>query len=97
MKSTQLLSVVFSLIMFTGVTAGNAAFADSHDLDDVIEDFEDCINAGGVIGDNPDECTIDDTVFVNDDDDDVIEDYEDCVEANGTVVDNECTIYSLCK
>jgi hypothetical protein len=71
MKSTQLLSVVFSLIMFTGVTAGNAAFADSHDLDDVIEDFEDCINAGGVIGDNPDECTIDDTVFVNDDDDEM--------------------------
>ena len=39
MKSTQLLSVVFSLIMFTGVTAGNTAFADSDDLDDIIEDF----------------------------------------------------------
>ncbi len=26
MKSIQLLSVVFSLIMFTGVTAGNTAF-----------------------------------------------------------------------
>ncbi|MCV0430509.1 ABC transporter substrate-binding protein [Nitrosopumilus sp.] len=39
MKSTQLLSVVFSLIMFTGVTAGNAAFADSDELDDLLEDF----------------------------------------------------------
>jgi len=39
MKSTQLLSVVFSLIMFTGVTAGNTAFAESDDLDDIIEDF----------------------------------------------------------
>ncbi|WP_316504190.1 ABC transporter substrate-binding protein [Nitrosopumilus sp.] len=40
MKSTQLLSVVFSLIMFTGVTAGNAAvFADSDDLEDKLEDF----------------------------------------------------------
>ncbi|MCH9658388.1 ABC transporter substrate-binding protein [archaeon] len=39
MKSTQLLSVVFSLIMFTGVTAGNAAFAESDDVDDILEDF----------------------------------------------------------
>jgi len=39
MKSRQLLSVVFSLIMFTGVTAGNAAFADSDELDDVLEEF----------------------------------------------------------
>ena len=39
MKSTQLLSVVFSLIMFTGVTAGNTAFAESDDLDDILEDF----------------------------------------------------------
>lgn len=39
MKSTQLLSVVFSLIMFTGVTAGNAAFADSDELDDILEAF----------------------------------------------------------
>ncbi len=39
MKSTQLLSVVFSLIMFTGVTAGNAAFAESDDIDDILEDF----------------------------------------------------------
>ncbi|MEX0862027.1 ABC transporter substrate-binding protein [Nitrosopumilus sp.] len=39
MKSTQLLSVVFSLIMFTGVTAGNAAFAESDDLDDILETF----------------------------------------------------------
>ena len=43
MKSTQLLSVVLSLIMFTGVTAGNAAFADSDDyydeLEDQLEDF----------------------------------------------------------
>lgn len=43
MKSRQLLSVIFSLIMFTGVTAGSAtAFAQSDELDDIIEDFEDC-------------------------------------------------------
>jgi len=39
MKSTQLLSVVLSLIMFTGVTAGNTAFADSDDLAGLIEDY----------------------------------------------------------
>lgn len=39
MKSRQLLSVVFSLIMFTGVTAGNAAFAESDELDDVLERY----------------------------------------------------------
>ncbi len=43
MKSTQLLSVVFSLIMFTGVTAGSAAFAqsddDNYNLDDRLENF----------------------------------------------------------
>ena len=41
MKSTQLLSVVFSLIMFTGVTAASApvAFADSDDLEEKLEDF----------------------------------------------------------
>ena len=158
MKSRQLLSVVFSLIMFTGVTAGNTAFAESDDIDDVleefcevnideqnaiiadyaleeyaddlaticdmedaderfdalddiideiyletevedeseveIEDYEDCVEADGTIGDNPDECTIDDMVFVNDednDDNDVVDSYEDCVEADGIVVDNECT------
>jgi len=40
MKSRQLLSVVFSLIMFTGVTAVSAtASAESDDLDDILEDF----------------------------------------------------------
>ena len=41
MKSRQLLSVVFSLIMFTGVTAGSAtaAYAESDDIDDILEDF----------------------------------------------------------
>ena len=44
MKKIQLLSVVFSLIMFTGVTAGTAiAFAESddddHDFDDRLENF----------------------------------------------------------
>ncbi len=34
MKSRQLLSIVFSLIMFTGVTAGSVAFAESDDYDD---------------------------------------------------------------
>ena len=33
MKSKQLLSIVFSLIMFTGVTAGNAVFAQSDEVD----------------------------------------------------------------
>jgi len=33
MKSKQLLSIVFSLIMFTGVTAGSAAFAESDEYD----------------------------------------------------------------
>ena len=37
MKNRQLLSIVFSLIMFTGVTAGSAAFADSDDLDETDE------------------------------------------------------------
>ena len=44
MKKTQLLSVVFSLIMFTGVTAGTVvAYAESdygdHDFDDRLEHF----------------------------------------------------------
>ena len=43
MKSTQLLSVVLSLIMFTGVTTGSAAFAQSDEyydeLEDILEDF----------------------------------------------------------
>jgi hypothetical protein len=44
MKNTQLLSVVFSLIMFTGITAGTAvAYAESedddHDFDDRLEHF----------------------------------------------------------
>jgi len=39
MKSRQLLSVVFSLIMFTGVTASSLAFAESDDLDDILEDY----------------------------------------------------------
>ena len=66
MKSTQLLSVVFSLIMFTGVTAGSVAFADS---DDAIDSFEDCVEAGYPIMESfPEQCRTDDgTVFVNDD------------------------------
>ena len=70
MKSTQLLSVVFSLIMFTGVTAGNTAFAETDD--DLIEDFEDCVEAGYPIMESfPEQCMTDDgTVFVNDEDDD---------------------------
>jgi len=39
MKSTQLLSVVFSLIMFTGVTAGNTAFAESDEINDILEGY----------------------------------------------------------
>jgi hypothetical protein len=39
MRNTQLLSVVFSLIMFTGVTASSMAFADTDDLEDRLEDF----------------------------------------------------------
>ena len=73
MKSTQLLSVVFSLIMFTGVTAGNIAFAES---DDIIDSFEDCVEAGYPVMESfPEQCITDDgTVFVNDEDED---DYDD--------------------
>ena len=43
MKSRQLLSIVFSLIMFTGVTASSAAFAETDEyydqLEDQLEDF----------------------------------------------------------
>jgi hypothetical protein len=41
MKKIRLLSVVFSLIMITGVTAGNAAFAvsDEHPLEDRLDNF----------------------------------------------------------
>ena len=42
MKSRQLLSVVLSLIMVFGVTAGSA-FAQT---DDVIDSFDDCVEAG---------------------------------------------------
>ncbi len=38
MKSRQLLSIVFSLIIFTGVTAGSAAFAASYDDEYGLED-----------------------------------------------------------
>jgi len=50
MKSKQLLSIVFSVIMFTGVTAGSVAFAESDDyddkyrLDDRLENFCDMTN-----------------------------------------------------
>ncbi|HEY5735807.1 MAG TPA: ABC transporter substrate-binding protein [Nitrosopumilus sp.] len=68
MKRTQLLSVVFSLILFTGVTAGNVAFAES---DDIIDSFEDCVEAGYPIMESfPEQCMTDDgKVFVNDDND----------------------------
>jgi len=39
MKSTRLLSIVFSLIMFTGVTASSTAFAETDDLENLLEDF----------------------------------------------------------
>ena len=69
MKSTQLLSVVFSLIMFTGVTAGSVAFAES---DDIIDSFEDCVEAGNPVMESfPEQCkTEDGQVFTNIDDDD---------------------------
>lgn len=38
MKSRQLLSIVFSLIMFTGVTAGSVAFAESDEYNDELKD-----------------------------------------------------------
>jgi hypothetical protein len=68
MKGTQLLSVVFSLIMFTGVTAGSVAFAES---DDVIDSFDDCVEAGYPIMESfPEQCrTNDGKVFVNSDND----------------------------
>ena len=120
MKSKQLLSIVLSLIMFTGVSAGSAAFAESHDdLDDIIDDFceIDATEHDAFFDANPDLvdfrttivdiCTIEDLderedaidLFVEDNfpeaiDDDVIEDFKDCVEAGGIIGDNlnECTI-----
>jgi hypothetical protein len=38
MKSKQLLSIVFSLIMFTGVTTSSAAFAESDEYDKDMRD-----------------------------------------------------------
>ena len=38
MKKTQLLSVVFSLVMITGVTAGNTVYAESDEKDNDIKD-----------------------------------------------------------
>ena len=76
MKSRQLLSVVFSLIMLTGVTAGSAAAAfaesDDDDHDDVIEDFEDCVEAGYPVMESfPEQCMTDNNqVFTNTEDDD---------------------------
>ncbi len=75
MKSRQLLSVVLSLIMVFGVSAGSA-FAQT---DDVIDSFEDCVEAGyPVMESYPEQCmTDDDTVFVNEkqvDDDDYDDD-----------------------
>jgi len=72
MKSRQLLSVVLSLIMVFGVSAGSA-FAQT---DDVIDSFDDCVEAGyPVMESYPEQCMTDDgTVFVNDED---VDDYDD--------------------
>ena len=61
--------------MFTGVTAGNTAFAES---DDIIDSFEDCVEAGyPIMESSPEKCMIDDgTVFTNTDDDDDYEKYD---------------------
>jgi len=93
MKSKQLLSVVFSLIMFTGVTAGSAAFAQSDDLDDIIEDFEDCVEAGYPVMDSfPEQCMTDDgQVFTNtEDDDDLDETDDDIYETDDYDLDEYC-------
>ncbi len=82
MKSRQLLSVVLSLIMVFGVTAGSA-FAQT---DDVIDSFDDCVEAGyPVMESYPEQCMTDDgTVFVNDEDvDDYDDDYDDDRYAKG--------------
>jgi len=105
MKSRQLLSVVLSLIMVFGVSAGSA-FAQTDDelddnsidndniddttvedkMDETIEDFEDCVEAGyPVMESYPEQCMTDDgTVFVNDKDvDDYDDDYDDDRYAKG--------------
>lgn len=41
MKSRQLLSVVFSLIMISGVSAGSAAHGQSDDLEEIENTLED--------------------------------------------------------
>ena len=60
--------------------------------DEVIDDFEDCVEAGYPVTDSiPEECTFDDMVFVNDEDDDnddVIDSFEDCVEAGYPVMES---------
>ena len=62
------------------------------DDDDVIDSFEDCVEAGYPVTDSiPEECTFDDMVFVNDEDDDnddVIDSFEDCVEAGYPVMES---------
>ncbi|MDH3765875.1 MAG: ABC transporter substrate-binding protein [Nitrosopumilus sp.] len=102
MKSRQLLSVVFSLIMFTGVTAGStaAAFAESdndydHDYD-VIEDFEDCVEAGYPVMESfPEQCmTDDDQVFTNTEDDD---DYNDIDETDDDRYDLDDRLEDFCE
>jgi len=73
--------------MVFGVSAGSA-FAQT---DDVIDSFDDCVEAGYPVTDSiPEECTFDDMVFVNDKDDtdDVIDSFDDCVEAGYPVMES---------
>ena len=94
MKSRQLLSVVFSLIMFTGITAGSAtAFAESDDLDDILEDFCDMTiqERADIVSDYELDEYADKLAIIcdmEDESDDVIEDFEDCVEAGYPVMES---------
>ncbi len=70
MKSKQLLSIVFALIMFTGVTTGNAVFAQSDD--DMSESLEVSTNDDGTVEEEHDDERVED-----DEHDDEKEEHDD--------------------
>ncbi len=70
MKSTQLLSIVFSLIMFTGVTASGAAFAQSDELEDDLTASGDDIETEDDLTASGDDIETEDDTIEDDKDDD---------------------------
>jgi len=101
MKSKQLLSIVFSLIMFTGVSAGSAAFAETDELDDLLEDFceIDAAEHDAFFDENPDLadfrdeitdfCTIEDEIEREDAIDVFVEEnFPEAIEEDDEVIDD---------